>query len=175
MNEKKNSQKTGAKKAAVLGLMVALSMLLSYLEAILVLPVAVPGIKVGLSNLLIVILLYLYGPKEAAMVNLVRILLSSLLFGTAAGLIFSLAGGLLSFLVMALFHRLKVFTVTGVSILGGVFHNIGQLLAALVLFSSVTLGYYLPVLLIAGLVTGAVNGALAELFLKRQRELVQAE
>lgn len=157
---------------AILGLMVALAMILSYLEAIIILPVAIPGIKVGLSNLLIVTVMYLYSPREAALVNLVRILLSAMLFGTVTGLIFSLSGAVLSFAVMGLFWKAGLFTVTGVSILGGVFHNVGQLIAAVFLFSSVTLGYYLPVLLLAGLITGAVNGILATVILKRIQHII---
>ena len=157
---------------AILGLMVALAMILSYLEAIIILPVAIPGIKVGLSNLLIVTVMYLYSPREAALVNLVRILLSAMLFGTVTGLIFSLSGAVLSFAVMGLFYKAGLFTVSGVSILGGVFHNVGQLIAAVFLFSSVTLGYYLPVLLLAGLITGAVNGILATIILKRIQHII---
>ena len=157
---------------AILGLMVALAMILSYLEAIIILPVAIPGIKAGLSNLLIVTVMYLYSPREAALVNLVRILLSAMLFGTVTGLIFSLSGAILSFAVMGLFWKAGLFTVTGVSILGGVFHNVGQLIAAVFLFSSVTLGYYLPVLLLAGLITGAVNGILATVILKRIQHII---
>ena len=157
---------------AILGLMVALAMILSYLEAIIILPVAIPGIKAGLSNLLIVTVMYLYSPREAALVNLVRILLSAMLFGTVTGLIFSLSGAVLSFAVMGLFWKAGLFTVTGVSILGGVFHNVGQLIAAVFLFSSVTLGYYLPVLLLAGLITGAVNGILATVILKRIQHII---
>ena len=157
---------------AILGLMVALAMILSYLEAIIILPVAIPGIKAGLSNLLIVTVMYLYSPREAALVNLVRILLSAMLFGTVTGLIFSLSGAILSFAVMGLFWKAGLFTVTGVSILGGVFHNVGQLIAAVFLFSSVTLGYYLPVLLLAGLITGTVNGILATVILKRIQHII---
>ncbi len=159
-NEKMNPNNT-ARKVATLGMMVALAMILSYIESIIILPIGIPGIKVGLSNLLVVILLYTYGWREALLVNFTRILLSGLLFGTGMSLVFSLVGGCLSFLVMALFYNRKLLTVTGISILGGVFHNTGQLIAAVFFFSVKAPFFYLPALILCGVLTGALNGILA--------------
>ena len=160
-------------KIAVLALMVTLSMMLSYLEHILVLPTGIPGIKLGLSNLLVVFLLYLYGWREAGIVNLLRILLSGLLFGNAFGLLFSLSGAALSFIGMVIAKRSGLLGQVGVSVLGGVLHNVAQLIAAAVCFSLLQIRYFLPYLLIAGLVTGLFNGAVAKLLLSRSRDILQ--
>ncbi len=158
-----------ARKIALMGIMVTLALMLSYIESLIILPVGIPGIKVGLSNLAVVILLYICGPKEAALVNLVRILLASLLFGTGMSLVFSLAGGLLSFMIMAVSQRTSFFTPLGVSLLGGVFHNIAQLFAAALFFSSAVLIWYLPALLFSGIIAGSVVGFFAGILIKRIR------
>ncbi|MCR5417371.1 MAG: Gx transporter family protein [Lachnospiraceae bacterium] len=154
-------------KIATLGLALTLALILGYVESLIILPVAIPGIKVGLSNLAVVFLLYRYGWKEALLVNTARILLSSLLFGSLMGLLFSASGALLSFLFMITVKRFDFSSPQFTSVVGGVTHNVGQLVAAMLLFSQVMLGYYLPVLLVAGLITGLLNGMLADILLKR--------
>ena len=155
------------KKVAFLGIALTLAMMLSYVESVIILPVAIPGIKIGLTNLAVVFLLYRYGWKEALAVNTARILLSSLLFGSLPGFIFSIAGALLSFICMLAVKQLSFSSPLFTSMTGGVTHNTGQLIAAMVMFSSSVLGYYLPVLLVSGLITGALNGMLAGVLLKR--------
>lgn len=150
-----------AKKVAFYASFLALALILSYVELFLPLPVAIPGVKVGLANLAVVILLYREGVRGAGMVSVLRVLLSSLLFGTGVSLAYSMAGAVLSLAVMAAARRFMKASVLGVSILGGVFHNIGQLAAAMMIVFNTKLAVYLPVLLIAGMVTGAVIGVVS--------------
>lgn len=150
-----------AKKVAFYASFLALALILSYVELFLPLPVAIPGVKVGLANLAVVILLYREGVRGAGMVSVLRVLLSSLLFGTGVSLAYSMAGAVPSLAVMAAARRFMKASVLGVSILGGVFHNIGQLAAAMMIVSNTKLAVYLPVLLIAGMVTGAVIGVVS--------------
>ncbi|MBE6740067.1 MAG: Gx transporter family protein [Ruminococcaceae bacterium] len=143
-------------------------MILSYIEVILppLFP-AVPGIKMGLANIIIVFLLYRRGPLLAGAVSLVRILLVALLFGNTMSLMYSLAGGVLSFIVMILLRRLKFLSTVGVSVAGGVFHNVGQILAAMVLLDTNQLAYYLVMLIITGTVSGIFIGLCGATLVKR--------
>lgn len=155
------------KKTAVLGLFIALSLIFSYVESILPVPLIVPGAKIGLPNTLILLVLYAYGVREALTVNCARILLSGFMFGNMFSIVYSLAGAAVSFAVMLLAKKAKIFPMKTVSILGGVFHNVGQIMVASFLVSGISVMAYLPVLLVAGVVTGFCNGILAELIYKR--------
>jgi len=155
------------RKTAVLGLFIALSLIFSYIESVIPVPLVVPGAKLGLPNTLILLVLYAYGAKEAMLVNGARIVLSGFMFGNLFSIVYSLAGALLSFAVMVLAKCFKVFPIKTVSILGGVFHNVGQIIVAAFLVSGISVMAYLPVLLIAGVVTGLCNGILAEIIYKR--------
>ncbi len=155
------------KKTAVLGLFTALSLIFSYIESILPVPLIVPGAKLGLPNTLILLVLYAYGTREALAVNFVRILLSGFMFGNMFSIVYSLAGAAFSFVVMILAKKAKIFPMKSVSILGGVFHNVGQIIVAVFLVSGISVMAYLPVLLVAGVVTGLCNGVLAEIIYKR--------
>ena len=157
-----------AKTTAFIGLFTALAMILAYIEAILPpLFSAIPGIKMGLPNLIIVFLLYRRGPVTATVVSLLRILIISILFSNAMALIYSLAGGVLSLLAMIVLRRLKILSTVGVSVAGGVAHNVGQILAAMVLLETAELGYYLAVLTVTGTVAGVLIGLGASLLIKR--------
>lgn len=147
------------KKTVLLGFLLAVSMILSYIESILPFSVGIPGIKLGLPNLIVVLLLYTYGAKEAFTVNLARILLSGFLFGNLYSILYALAGALCSFCLMLLLRNIKYFSIAGVSIGGGVFHNIGQILAAMFVVDTFAPAFYLPFLMIAGAVTGFLIGA----------------
>ena len=156
--------KDTAKRIALGGVLTALALVLGYLEHLVPFDLGIPGVKLGLSNLVTVTALYLLGWKYALAVNLVRILASSLLFGNALSLTFSLSGGMLSVAVMILIRRLdkrERLGVTGVSLLGGITHNIGQLAVAIITVDNLGVAFYLPVLLAAGAVTGFVIGAVA--------------
>ncbi len=149
------------RKTAVLGMLAAAALLLSYVESILPLTPGIAGIKLGLPNLLVVLCLYLYGWKEALGMNLVRVLLSSFLFGNLYGLLYSLCGALLSFAAMGLSKRFGRFSMVGVSVWGGVAHNVGQLLAAIFVVQTPQVAYYLPWLAAAGCLAGVFNGVCA--------------
>ena len=155
-----------AKHTAILGLMVALAFTLSYLESLLPINLGIPGVKLGLANLVVVIVLYTLKPGEAFAIAMVRILLAAATFGNPYSLAYSLCGGLLSFTVMLLMKKTNL-SVIGVSILGGVSHNLGQILIAAVLMGTTKIVYYFPVLLVAGLITGFLLGGISHIILLR--------
>lgn len=157
-----------SRKIALLGLLTALCFGLSYIEFLIPFTaLGVPGIKLGLANLCVMAALYLWGLREAAAVNLIRIILSWLIFGSFAGLLYSLAGGVLSLGTMVLLKKTGAFSPIGVSAAGGAVHNIGQLIVAMFLTEAGALWYYLPVLLISGTAAGAVNGIVLTALLSR--------
>lgn len=160
--------KNYGKKTAFLGLCTALALILAYVEVLLPpLLSAVPGIKMGLPNIIIIFLLYRHGPLTAAGVSLVRVLLVALLFGNAMSLAYSLAGALLSLAVMALLRRLDFLSAVGVSVAGGVTHNVGQILMAMLVLGTAELGYYLIVLAVTGTVAGILIGLCGNLLIRR--------
>ena len=162
-----------AKKLTTLSVSVALAMLLSFIESQIPPFVAVPGVKIGLSNIVTVALLYLYGAREAGAVSFVRVCLSSLLFGSAVSFIYSLTGAVLSFLIMLLFKSLNIFSEMGVSVLGGVFHNAGQIAVACIIMENAAISLYLPFLVISGTVAGAVIGVVSAMLTKRLVKIVK--
>ncbi len=149
---------TKAKRAASLGVLAALAFGLSWLELGIPLDWAVPGVKLGLANLAVMAALFLLGPREAAAVSAVRLLLSLFLFGNASAFLFSLTGAALSLTGMILLRKAGWFGVPGVSMAGAVLHNTGQLAAACLLTGTAAVMSYIPVLLAAGTVTGLANG-----------------
>lgn len=155
------------KKTAVLGLFIALSLIFSYIESVIPIPLILPGAKLGLPNTLILLVIYAYGTREALVVNVARIFLSGFMFGNMFSIVYSLAGAGFSFAVMLFAKKSKLFPMKAVSILGGVFHNVGQILVAAFLVSGISVMTYLPVLLVVGVVTGLCNGILAEMIYKR--------
>lgn len=154
------------KKTVLLGFLLAISMILAYIESILPLAIGIPGVKLGLPNLVVVILLYSYGKKEALSVNLLRILLTGFLFGNLFSIFYALAGALCSFGVMAVLRKTGIFSIIGVSIGGGVFHNIGQIIVAMFVVETFAPVFYLPFLLIAGTVTGFLIGIVSARVIK---------
>ena len=150
--------KHSAKKIALLGLCTAIAMVFAWIESLLPpLVSAVPGIKLGLPNIVIIFCLYRFGWKEAAAVSFVRIVAVSLLFNPAT-LPYSLAGGFLSLLGMILLKKTDLLSTTGVSVAGGVLHNAGQILMAMLIMSTVGLGYYFIILAVTGTISGIFVG-----------------
>lgn len=147
----------------------AAALILSYVETLIPFYFGIPGMKLGLPNLLVVLLLYLYGGREAFAVNVLRILLNAFLFGNGFGMLYSLAGALCSFAVMVVCKRTKCFSVTGVGIAGGVAHNVGQCVIAAFVVRTVQVFYYMPFLLAAGALTGLLLGTAAGEVLKKMR------
>ena len=156
------------KKVAFLGVLTSVALVLSYIEAILP-PIwaAVPGIKMGFPNIVIIFLLYRFGVKEAATVSLIRLFIVALLFGNVMTLAYSFAGAALSLLLMALCKKSDKLSVVGTSIVGGVAHNLGQIIVAIVLFDTVQIGYYMAVLAVTGTIAGVFIGLAGALLLRR--------
>lgn len=141
-----------------MGLLTALGLIIGYIEFLIPIPLGIPGVKPGFANIVIVWALYSLGPWEALMINGMRIFLSGFLFGNFSMILYSLAGAAVSFLCMCLAKKSGLFSMTGVSMIGGVMHNMGQLLVAMAVLETVSLVYYGPVLLAAGVITGLLIG-----------------
>ena len=154
-------------RVAVFGVFTALALIFSYVELLIPINFGIPGAKLGLANLVIIIVLYKTDWKEALLLSVVRIVLAGFMFGNLFGILYSLAGGILSLAVMALLKRSGAFSIIGVSMAGGVSHNVGQLIMAMLVVETYAVGYYLPVLLIAGLITGTLIGIAGREMLKR--------
>lgn len=155
------------KRMARVGMFVAVAFVLSYVESILPISFGVPGIKMGLSNIVVVLSLYEMTARETFGIAVARILLMGLTFGNLSTLMYSLAGGLLSFCVMYFLKKSQFFSVYGVSLAGGVSHNIGQILVAVWVLRTSLLWYYLPFLLLAGCASGVAVGFVAAMLQKR--------
>ena len=162
---------TKAKKTAYYALCIALAFVFSYLESLIPLNIGVPGIKLGLANLVVVTALYVMGERDAFIISMIRILLCGLTFGGVFSLVYSFAGGVLSFAVMLLAKRSKRLSVLGVSVLGAAVHNVGQIAAAAAVMENAGVFYYLPVLLLSGAVTGALIGILSGTVISRIEKL----
>jgi heptaprenyl diphosphate synthase len=168
----RNTNRKNIRKLALLSVLTALALILSYVEAILP-PIfsAVPGIKLGFPNILIIFILYRMGLPEAAAVSFIRITLSSLLFGTPLTFVYSVAGAFLSLLVMTVLKKTDLLSTAGVSIAGGVFHNLGQILVAMALLGTAEIGYYMVVLAVTGILAGLFTGLCGAFLIGRLREV----
>lgn len=154
------------KKITVLALLTTAAMILSYLESLLP-SITVPGVKMGLANIAVIFALYRLGFREALAVSLVRVAMVSTLFGSLGALLYSLAGACLSLIVMAVLKKLDLFSETGVSVAGGVGHNLGQVLMAMLLLDTAWLIWYLPVLIVTGIAGGILTGLTAAMLIRR--------
>lgn len=157
------------RRIALCGILIALAMLLSYLESLIPLHMAVPGVKLGLANMVTIVALFRLGLRDTVVISVGRIVLSSLLFGNFAVLLYSLAGMLCSILVMVILKKCKVFSVTGVSVGGAVAHNLGQILVAVFVMENIRIFYYMAVLVLTGTVFGVVIGLLSVFLLENIR------
>lgn len=154
------------KKIALFGMLVALAFTLSYFESLIPFNFGIPGVKLGLANLVVVVALYIMKPGEVFAIAMIRIFLAAMTFGNFYSLAYSLCGGILSFVVMLAAKKTKL-SVIGVSILGGICHNIGQIIVAAFIMETGRIAYYLPVLLVAGLITGMLLGIVSKLVINR--------
>ena len=154
-----------AKRIALMAMCIALAMILSYLESQLP-SLGIPGVKLGLANLVVIFALYKLGWKEAVGISLLRVLLVSLLFGHVASFFYSIAGAALSLAGMILLKRIDKLSCVAVSVLGGVLHNLGQILVAVAIMGR-NVVYYLPVLIFSGTIAGIAIGAVSALLVKR--------
>lgn len=164
--------KVSTRKIAFLGVFAALAIILSYVEMLLP-PIwsAVPGIKMGLPNIVIIFLLFKFSFKEAAVVSFIRLSIMALLFGNLMTLFYSFSGALLSLLIMAVLKKINIFSTVGVSIAGGVSHNLGQVLAAIILLGTREIGYYMIVLTVTGIIAGIFVGISGMLLLKYTKKI----
>ena len=156
-----------AQTVALCGMMTALAFLLSYIETLFPVNLGVPGVKLGLANLSAIVALYLLGVRQAAFISLVRVILTGFTFGNLSMMMYSLAGAALSLALMAFLKKKELLGTVGVSVMGGVGHNIGQLAVAAAVVQSGSLFYYLPVLLAAGTVAGALIGIVGGVLVER--------
>ena len=159
-----------SQKVAFLGIFTALAMILSYIETLIPSFVAIPGIKLGLANIAVIVILYKIGWKEAFAVSIIRVILSSLLFTTVLSMLYSLAGAILSLIAMILLKKIKLSTIT-ISVIGGVCHNIGQIAVAIFMTETAELVYYLPVLLMTGTISGILIGLVGAITVKKMEKL----
>ena len=149
-------------KVAYMGLFLALALICSYVESLIPFYFGVPGVKLGLTNIVVVMALYCIGAKEAFLISVLRILLAGFLFGNMFSILYSLAGGLLSFGIMLLLKKTGKFRVISVSVAGGVSHNMGQLVIAALVVENYHIFYYGTVLIIAGIITGFIIGIISQ-------------
>ena len=160
------------KKIALFGLLIAVAFLFSYLESLYPIFIMIPGMKVGFANLVLVPVLYWYGVKDAFFLSFLRILAVSMTFGNMSMFIYSMAGSGCSFLVMYLCYRYSKLSVVGVSAVGGVMHNIGQMVVAMCILNNMYIYYYLPALFFAGIIAGVVVGIVSGELIKRLKPLI---
>lgn len=153
------------------GLLLAVSLVLAYLESLLPVMIAVPGVKLGLANIVTMLVLYRTGGKQAFFFMTLRVLLAGFLFSGAAGIAYSFAGGMCCILIMCAAKRFPFFSILGVSMAGAVFHNLGQILVAFFVMENAHILYYFPVLCISGVITGFVIGYLSALLLRQMNTI----
>lgn len=155
------------KRTCILSMLLAMAIVLNMVETLI--PIFIPGVKLGLANIIILIMLYEFKPTEALIVNLLRIIIVGLIRSTLLSPTFlmSLTGGILSYLLMLLFSRGKIFSPIGVSVLGAVGHTVGQIVIAIILLDTTAFVYYLPLIAILSVFTGVFSGMLARAYLKR--------
>ena len=160
------------KRIAFLGLFVALAFVLSYIEFMLPLSIGIPGAKIGIANLAVMVTLYTVGEKNAIALSIIRVVLVGLTFGNISMMMYSLAGAALSLFAMLIAKRIGKLSMTGVSVLGGVFHNVGQIIVAMLVLETKSLLYYLPFLIIVGTITGVVIGIISSLITARVKKVL---
>ncbi|HCT64316.1 MAG TPA: heptaprenyl diphosphate synthase [Lachnospiraceae bacterium] len=150
-----------SKKVAYYGIFAALSVLMGYVEAMIPVPLPIPGIKLGLSNVIVLLALYVMGTKEAFFISVIRVFISALLFRGFLGFWYSVAGAFLSYGIMVLAKKSGKMSIIGVSVLGGIFHNLGQIVVACLIIGRTVVFYLVPVLMVSGVVTGFAIGIVA--------------
>ena len=155
------------KRTCILSMLLAMAIVLNMVETLI--PIFIPGVKLGLANIIILIMLYEFKPTEALIVNLLRIIIVGLIRSTLLSPTFlmSLTGGIFSYLLMLLFSRGKIFSPIGVSVLGAVGHTVGQIVIANILLDTTAVVYYLPLIALLSVFTGVFSGILARAYLKR--------
>ena len=170
---KEGNIKPKIKYMSMYAMFVALAMILSYIESLIPIPFAVPGMKIGLANLVVIVALYVMDEKAAISISLIRVILVSFTFANLSAMIFSLAGALCSIICMLLLKRTGNYSVSGVSIVGAVSHNVGQLMVAMAVVNTVQVISYLPILIIFGVTSGFVMGIMAVMVINRIKKAIK--
>lgn len=160
------------KKVPYLGLLLAIALILGYVESLIPNILPIPGFKLGLSNLAVVLCLFLFGWQDALILTIIKAVLSSLLFGNLSMMIYSLSGAIFSCLIMILFRKMKKIHAPGISALGGMSHNMAQVYVAYTIVHTAGVLYYLPVLMLVGVLTGTILGIICSLVIKPIKKVV---
>ncbi len=168
----KISKQGHAQRISSAALLATLALIFSYIEAIIPMPVGIPGVKLGIANLVIIVALYSLGMRYALPINLIRIIVAGLLFSGLFGAIYSLSGGMLSLIVMAILKKTDFFSIIGVSIAGAVSHNFGQIVVAALIIQNVKIFTYMPILVFSGIISGMIIGILAH-YIRRTIDAIQ--
>lgn len=157
-SEEKKDNGSYSKKIALLGMLLCVSLILSYLESLIPINGAIPGMKIGLANIVTIIVLYKYGYKEAFVIGITRVVISGFMFSGLSTIIYGIAGTVFSIFTMMFAQKIIKLAIVGTSVIGGMFHNIGQIIVGAIVIENASIFYYLPILLISGLVTGMLVG-----------------
>lgn len=160
------------KKMVTLSVLVAIAMILSYIEFLLPISTAIPGMKIGLSNIATVFTLYTLGWPYAIFVSIIRVILSSLIFGSFVSFLYSLSGAAFALLIMIILKKTNLFSSIGVSVSGGVFHNVGQIVAACIVMNSVEISLYLIPLVISGTISGIFIGLVSGMLVEKIKKYI---
>lgn len=171
--QKEGNIKLKIKYISLYAMFVALAMILSYIESLIPLPFAIPGMKIGLANLAVIVALYVMDEKAAISISILRVILVSFTFANLSAMMFSLIGALCSILCMLLLKKLGSFSLAGVSIAGAVSHNIGQLMVAIIVVNTVQVISYMPILIIFGVTSGFVMGIMAVMVINRIKKAIK--
>lgn len=162
-----NREKFMQSDVALYGMLISVALVASYIESIIPIPYPVYGMKIGLANIIIVWVLYSMGIKAAAIISLARVLIAGFLFGNLYSIIFSLAGAGLSLGIMFLLKKTKKFSIIGVSIAGGVAHNLGQIIVAAIVLENIRITYVFPILMVSGVIAGIAIGILGGILFRK--------
>ena len=158
---------SSTERLTLTAMLTVIALMFSYVEAIIPITLGIPGFKLGFANIMVIIALYALDTRFAFAINLFRIVLSALLFGSPFSMMYSLAGGMLSLAVMVVLKKTNFFSIIGVSMAGGVFHNLGQLLVASFVVSNIRMFIYFPVLVFTGIATGIATGIISHIVLEK--------
>lgn len=156
-----------SKKVSTYGVMIALAFIFSYLDTLIPINIGIPGVKPGFANIVVLSALYLYDKKDALIISVIRIVLAGAVFSGTYAMLYSLAGGLLSYLAMIIAVRVKKLSVIGVSVIGAIFHNLGQIIVAALVTETYRIAYYFPMLIVSAVITGVLIGTLSGIIIKR--------
>lgn len=155
------------KRLATDAMFLTLALVVSYIEVLIPIPIGIPGVKLGLANGVIMVLLFFTTWKRTLEISVIRVILAGFLFGNPMTIAYSLAGGILSLIIMGILKKMNGFSPVGISVAGGVAHNLGQLSVAVILMENTKIYYYAPVLLVTGTIAGVIIGILSGLLVKK--------